>query len=182
MIIQSMRVFFIILIFVTSFMNASADPGYRLIRKSGSVRLESKINIARDCQKVWDVFNDANSWKEWNKDLYLRKSVNGIQIGTPLYLTAYHRLWYNPIKKFPVNVEVTELRPFELLVWKGKPMGVPGFHGFKLDEGSEGCRVFQWEEGFGPLAEAGRRMGVFDSMGQIHANFLKGLKTESELR
>lgn len=149
---------------------------YKVSKSPESVIVESKYEIDADCSRVWNTLVSANTWAEWNSSLYLRKPISGeVKKGTKLYLTALHTLWFNPIKKFPVNVEVTAIKKNKLLIWKGSPMGVFGYHGFKLYQKDLTCKVYQWEEGFGPLAKAGKSLGVFESMGRIHVEFLKAL-------
>lgn len=154
---------------------------YKILKKAGSVKLESNMTINSSCAKVWGLLYDLNSWSSWNKVLYLRNNLtSNLKLGDKVHLLAAHTLWYYPLSTFPINVEVSELIEGKRLVWEGKPMGAFGYHGFEISGDDKTCTLYQWEEGFGKLVTLGLELGVFDSIGRIHINFSNSLKKRAE--
>ncbi|WP_433216549.1 SRPBCC family protein [Microtetraspora malaysiensis] len=137
------------------------------------MHFESRIKIAANPERVWEVFSDVERWPEW------AESVTSVELAEPGPLKVGSRAKIKQPKLLTAVWEVTELVEGEYFAWVSRSPGVRvvGGHWVEAAPGGTACRLTIDQEGaLGPL--------MARLTGKITTRYLEleaeGLKARSE--
>jgi hypothetical protein len=136
---------------------------------------EASTRIGASPEIVWDLLTDVGSWRDWDSGV---DRVEG-RVALGERLTVYATM----IRHHPFPVTVVELRPQEVMRWRGGlPFGLAVIdRAYHLDAQDDGSTVLTVrEEQTGPLAFLTERNTP--DLNPSFRQFCAGLKAQAERR
>lgn len=139
--------------------------------------ITAEIRIHAPLHRVWDVFADIGSWREWNP--VCRECR--FETGEALARGACISFSLNPLV-LPIRIapEVTLCRPMEKVVWKGGRFGVNAEHEFLFMDKGDGVDLVSREFFKGPMLPVARLMGLPSRLHVLTLRLLEAIKKRAE--
>jgi len=133
------------------------------------IRSYNELLVPASPEAIWRAIIDAARWPSWYENAHDVQIVNG----GPLLGPDTEFVW----KTFGVNVQsrVLVYEPFQHIGWDAREMlGWKGFHGWKIIQTPNGCRVIT-EEVQGGVGARLIKSRVETNLQREHQRWLEGL-------
>jgi hypothetical protein len=137
------------------------------------IRSYNELIVPASAEAIWRTIIDATRWPAWYENAHDVRIISG----GPLLGPRTEFVW----KTFGVTVRscVLVYEPFQHIGWDAREMlGWKGFHGWRIIETSNGCRVITEEVQAGVGARAIKPL-VDKNLHREHQRWLEGLVTQT---